>query len=65
MCFTYDDCLCASPIGQEGIAGGTFLPKLLCLVHGKVSSVNLDLRVRTSNSLLSDSLVKLIEQIFK
>ena len=55
-------CLCT---GQEGIAAGKFLPKLLCLVHGKVTSVNLDLRVRTGSSLLTDSLVKLLEQVFK
>ncbi|CAI8050729.1 AP-4 complex subunit epsilon-1 [Geodia barretti] len=52
-------------IGQEGIAAGTFLPKIPCLVHGKVTSANLDLRVRTPSSLLTDSLAKLAEQVFK
>jgi AP-4 complex subunit epsilon-1 len=52
-------------IGQEGIAAGTFLPKMPCLVHGKVTSTNLDLRIRTSSSLLTDSLAKHVEQVFK
>ena len=51
--------------GQEGIAAGTFLPKIPCLLHGKLTSVNLDLRVRTPSSLLTDSLAKLVEQVFK
>jgi AP-4 complex subunit epsilon-1 len=51
-------------IGQEGIAAGTFLPKIPCLVHGKVTSANLDLRVRTPSSLLTDSLAKLVERVF-
>lgn len=51
--------------GKEGIAAGMFLPQMPCLLHGKVTPTHLDLWVRTPSSLLTDSLVKLVEQVFK
>ncbi len=51
--------------GVEGICAGMFLPATPCLVHGKVLKTHLDVWVKTSSSLLTDSIAKLAESVFK
>ena len=51
--------------GSEGITAGTFLPSVTCLVHGKVLKTHTDFWVRTPSSLLTESIIKQAQMVFK
>ena len=53
------------PLGKEVIVGGNFLPSTMCLAHCKVQKSHVDFWVRTSSSLLTESVVKFVQMIFK
>ena len=51
-------------VGSEAIAAGSFLPNHSCLVHGKITSSSLEFWVRSSSSLLTESLAKHAPTVF-
>ncbi|KAL5469365.1 hypothetical protein EMCRGX_G030615 [Ephydatia muelleri] len=52
-------------IGSEAIAAGNFLPNMPCLVHGKLSATSVELWLRTSSGLLTDSIAKLAQSMLQ
>ncbi len=51
--------------GVEGICAGMFLPAIPCLVHGKVLKTHLDVWVKTSSNLLTNSIAKVAQSEFE
>ncbi|XP_065884904.1 uncharacterized protein [Dysidea avara] len=51
-------------IGKEAIAAGTFLPSTPCLLHGKLSSAGLDVWVKSTSSVLTESFNKEVLTVF-
>lgn len=51
--------------GSEAIAAGNFLPNMPCLVHGKLSATSVELWLRTSSGLLTDSIAKLAQSMLQ
>ena len=49
--------------GTEGICAGSYLPSAVCLVHGKISAQFVELWIKTSSGLLTESLVKHFQTI--
>ena len=50
--------------GSEGICSGTYLPNVICLVHGKITQ-SLEIWIKTPSSLLTDALAKHFQTVLK